>query len=102
MERDTITWNTTFKFNGTLAKKKGNFQKKDLMLTLEEKITNKKTNQSKSNVLAKEEIDLAQFVNEEQEMTQTKEVVMTIGKLSGKAKLKLVINSKNLKDVAGA
>lgn len=100
MDRDRVTWNTTFKFNGTLAKKKGTFQKKDLVITLEEKIVNKKTHQTKTNVLAKEELDLAHFVSEEDETTQTKDFEFSMGK-AGKSKLKIVINSKCLKNISG-
>ena len=96
-----MTWNTTFKFNGTLVKKKGVFQKKDLVLTLEERVTNNKTHQSKDTVLVKEELDLGQFVNESEEVTQTKELSLVIPKPVGKAKLKIVINSRCLKNVPG-
>lgn len=101
VDNNKVVWNTNFKFNGTLVKKKGAFQKKDLLFTLEEKITNLKTYQSKSNALTKEEIDLGQFVSETEELTTTKELIVNIGK-SGKAKLKIVINTKCLKNVPGA
>lgn len=51
----------------------------------------------KTNTLVKETLDLALFVDEDSEKTSTKEIDMPT-KDSSKAKLKLVINSKCLKD----
>ena len=92
VEGSRIVWNRTFKFNGTLYFKKGKFQKKDLQLTFEEKGKN-----GKINTIVKETVDLALFVDEDSEKTSTKEIEMHT-KDSTKAKLKIVINSKCLKD----
>ncbi|KAG2388844.1 hypothetical protein C9374_000283 [Naegleria lovaniensis] len=90
-EGSRVVWNTSFKFNGTLYFKKGKFQKKDLQITLEEKGKNNKTT-----TIAKETLDLALLVDEDSEQTNTKDVELVTK--DSKAKLKLVINSKCLKD----
>ena len=82
-------------------KKKGVFQKKDLVLTLQERVTNNKTHKSSDTILSKEELDLGQFVNESEEITQTKELNLVVAKSVGKTKLKIVVNSRCLKNVPG-
>ncbi|KAL9645710.1 hypothetical protein ABK040_003442 [Willaertia magna] len=91
-EGSRIIWNRTYKFNGTLYNKKGKWQKKDLLLTLEEKGKNNKVQ-----TIAKESIDLSPFVDADAEQTYTKEIDLQISK-DNKVKLKIVINSKCLKD----
>ncbi|KAL0488182.1 hypothetical protein AKO1_015382 [Acrasis kona] len=94
-----LVFNQTFKFSGTLFKEKSKkagksaYGKKLLNITLEEK-----GERNKITVLAKAEVDLSEFVDDERELTNSTNVKLAIDKKTN-ATLKLTINSKSLKDL---
>ncbi|KAG2392096.1 hypothetical protein C9374_013581 [Naegleria lovaniensis] len=125
-----VIFNRAFRFGGTLYKneKKNEWQKKELLITLEEVASkdvplakqwnqylqqekqekaSKKKEEKKPNfqttTLAKHALDLTEFVNETQETTTTKELLLApeSKKNSGvKILVKLVMNCKCLKDIS--